>query len=303
MVTEIFLAGFGHLQHISNVIFVFLLFVFMATVTGNMLIITLISTSPRLHSPMYFFLSNLSACEVFITTTILPNMLYIVWLNGGFMSFYGCIIQYYLASSTGSIEFLLLTVMAYDRNLAICNPLRYSSLMNNNTRNHLVAWAWVVGFTVMVTLVITICHLQFCGSNTIDHYFCDLDPLRQLSTSDTSLMDIEVIFVTLFLCVIPFVLIIVSYISIFSTILRISSWAGRRKTFSTCSSHLASVCLYGVSICVTYLVPSQQMKKINKLSSLLYTVATPFFNPIIYSLRNQEMMDCFRYYFKRITKK
>ncbi|CAI9581144.1 unnamed protein product [Staurois parvus] len=302
MVTEMFLVGFGNLQHINNCIFVLFLMAYVATVTGNMLIITLISTSSSLQSPMYFFLSNLSACEVFLTTTITPNMLYIVWLNGGFVSFYGCIIQYYLASSTGSAECLLLTVMAYDRHLAICNPLRYSSIMNYNTRNHLVTWAWVVGFTVMFMLIITIYHLQFCGSNTIDHFYCDLAPLLRLSTSDTSPVDMEVIFITIFLGVITFVLIIVSYISIFSTILKISSRSGRQKTFSTCSSHLASVSMYCGSTCITYMVPSQQNVKINKLSSLLYTVVIPLLNPIIYSLRNQEMIDCFKYYFKIIKR-
>lgn len=294
-----FLVGFGRLQHIKNVIFVLFLIVYLATVTGNMFIITLISASPSLQSPMYFFLSNLSSCEIFMITTIIPNMLYILWLNGGFVSFYGCIMQYYLASSTGSVELLLLTVMAYDRHLAICNPLRYSSIMNINTRNHLAAWAWGVGFTVMFMLIITIYHLQFCGLNTIDHFYCDLAPLLQLSTSDTSLVDMEVIFITIFLGVITFVLIIVSYVSIFSTILKISSRSGRQKTFSTCSSHLASVSMYCVSTCITYMVPSQQnVMKINKFSSVLYTVVIPLLNPIIYSLRNQEMIDSFKYYFK-----
>ncbi|CAI9606431.1 unnamed protein product [Staurois parvus] len=309
MVTEMFLLGFGHLQHINNCIFVLFLIAYLATVTGNMLIITLISTSASLQSPMYFFLSNLSACEVILTTTITPNMLYILWSNGGFISFFGCIIQHYLASSTGSAECLLLTLMAYDRHLAICNPLRYSSIMNINTRNHLVSWTWMVPFTVMAMLIITICHLQFCGSNTIDHFYCDLAPLLQLSSSDTYLVDMEIIFIVLFLGVITFVLIIVSYISIFSTILKISSRSGRQKTFSTCSSHLASVCLYFGSICITYMVPSQQnvvpsqpKKKMNKFTSLFYTVAIPLLNPIIYSLRNREMIDCFNHYFKLINK-
>ncbi|XP_073479972.1 olfactory receptor 5V1-like [Aquarana catesbeiana] len=297
MVSEIFLVGFGHLKHIQFFIFVLFLVAYLAIVIGNMSILTLISTSPKLHSPMYFFLSNLSACEIFMTTMIIPNMLSILWLNGGFVSFFGCITQYYLGSSTGNIECLLLTVMAYDRHLAICNPLRYSSIMNINTRNHLVAWAWVAGFTAMAILIITICHLQFCGLNTIDHFFCDLAPLLQLSTSDTSLVEMEVLFITIFLSFVPFVMIIVSYVSIFSAILRISSRSGRQKAFSTCSSHLASVCLFFGSICVTYMVPSQQNgMKINKFLSMSYIVVTPLLNPVIYTLRNQEMIACFRHY-------
>nr|DBA29710.1 TPA: hypothetical protein GDO54_005772 [Pyxicephalus adspersus] len=296
-VTELFLVGFGQLQHIKNFIFALFLIAYLATITGNMLIMALITTSPKLHSPMYFFICNLSACEIFITTTIMPNMLYILWGNGGFVSFHGCITQHYLGASAGTVEGLLLMVMAYDRHLAICNPLRYTSIMNNTTRNHLAAWAWVAGYTVMVMLTVTICNLRFCGLNTIDHLFCDLAPLLQLSSSDTSMIQMEVLFITMFLSIVPFLLIIISYISIFSTILRISTLAGRQKSFSTCSSHLASVSMYCGSVFITYTVPSHQnLLKITKVLSLLYTVVTPLLNPIIYSLRNQEMIDCFRHY-------
>lgn len=198
---------------------------------------------------MYFFLSNLSVCEIFVTTTLIPNMVYILWLNGGFISFYGCIIQYYRTFITGSVEFLILTVMA------ICNPLRYSSIININTRNHLVAWAWVAGFTVKFMLIIMICYLQFCGSNTIDHFFYDIAPLLQLSTSDTSLVDMKVIFRTIFLGVVPFVLVTVSYISIFSTILRTSSRSGRQKNLLH-MQFTSGFCFYVLCINMCYLFGS-----------------------------------------------
>ncbi|XP_040197871.1 olfactory receptor 10AG1-like [Rana temporaria] len=298
---KLFLLGFGDLQNMSTFIFILFLLIYFTTVIGNILIIALIAISPRLHSPMYFFICNLSVCEMFFITIIMPNLLYVLWWNGSYMSFYACITQLYVGSATGSAECLLLTVMAYDRHLAICNPLRYSSIMNINTQNHLVVWAWMTGFIVLVSSTIIICNLQFCGLNTIDHLFCDLAPILRLSTSDTSVVETEVFLIILILSLLPFVLIILSYATIFYTILGIPSKTGRQKTFSTCSSHLVSVCVYFGTIFIIYLVPSQQnFIKINKLLSLLYVVVTPLLNPIIYSLRNKEMLDCFRYYFALI---
>ncbi|XP_072254795.1 olfactory receptor 10A3-like [Pyxicephalus adspersus] len=299
---QVFLVGFGDLQNMRIFIFLLFFFVYLTTIMGNILIIVLIAISPRLHSPMYFFICNLSACEMFFTTIIMPNVLYILWWNGGYMSFYGCITQLYVGSATGSAECLLLTVMAYDRHLAICYPLRYPSIMNIYTRNHLVVWGWMTGFIVLVTSTIIICNLQFCSLNTIDHLFCDLAPILQLSSSDTSLVETEIFVIIIILSLFPFVLILLSYVSIFYTILRISSKTGRQKTFSTCSSHLASVCMYFGTIFIIYLVPSRpNFIKINKMLSLFYVVVTPLLNPIIYSLRNNEMMDCFRYYFALIS--
>ncbi|KAM3924498.1 olfactory receptor 10A7-like [Leptodactylus fuscus] len=220
-------------------------------------------------------------------------VLYITTLIGNTL-----IIRFYLGTSTGCTECLLLTVMSYDRFLAICNPLRYSTIMNVKTRNHLAAWSWLSGFIVMINLTASICNLKFCGFNTIDHLFCDLAPILNLSSTDTFLVEIMSIVITIGFSLFPFVLIIVSYISIFLTILKISTKTGRQKTFSTCSSHLASVCTYFGSIFIIYLVPSQQYSvKLNKVLSLLYTIVTPLLNPIIYSFRNQEMKSCIRSYF------
>ncbi|XP_063785581.1 olfactory receptor 10A7-like [Pseudophryne corroboree] len=214
------------------------------------------------------------------------------------MSFYGCISQLYLGPSTGCAECLLLTVMAYDRYLAICNPLRYSSIMNIRTRNHLVVWVWLFGLIVMIIPTATVCKLQFCDSNTIDYLFCDLAPLLQLSSTDTALVEMEAILITIIVTLFPFMLIILSYVCIFWTILKVTSKTGRQKTFSTCSAHLASVCAYFGTIFIIYFVPSEQNSfKINKFISLLYTIVTPLLNPIIYSLRNREMKACFLSYF------
>lgn len=295
------LLGFGHLHRLRNVIFVMFLIIYLLTLIGNTLIITLIALSPRLHSPMYFFLCNLSICEILFTSVILPNMLHVIWGNGGSASLSGCITQLYLGASSGSAECLLLTAMAYDRYLAICDPLRYSSIMNTMTRNHLAAWAWVTGFFVMSISTFSVCNLQFCEGNTVDHLFCDFAPILRLSSSDTTLVEKEALLITIALSLFPFFLIIVSYVTIFFTILSIPSKSGRQKSFSTCSSHLASVCTYFGSIFIIYLVPSQKSsEKVNKILSLLYTIGTPLLNPIIYSLRNQEMKSCFGSYFSSV---
>ncbi|KAG9466945.1 hypothetical protein GDO78_015836, partial [Eleutherodactylus coqui] len=295
MVKEFVLVGFRNIQCLKNFIFVLFLFIYITTLIGNALIIGLISASPRLNSPMYFFLCNLSFCEICFTTIVMPNMLYILWWEGGLMSFHGCIAQFYLGASTGCTECLLLTVMAYDRYLAICNPLRYSTIMNVKTRNRLAMWSWLSGFVAMISLTVSICSLNFCGFNTIDHLFCDLAPILHLSSTDTSQVKIESVLITISLSLFPFVLIIVSYVSIFITILKISTKMGREKTFSTCSSHLTSVCMYFGAIFIIYLMPSQENSvKLNKVLSLLYTIGTPLLNPIIYSFRNREIISCIR---------
>ncbi|XP_075200061.1 olfactory receptor 10A7-like [Anomaloglossus baeobatrachus] len=292
--TELVLLGFGHLHLVKPIVLLMCLLTYIIILAGNFLIIGLIATSPRLSSPMYFFLCNLSSCEVIFTANIMPNMIYVMWNDGGTISWNGCIIQFYIYTSSGSAECLLLTVMAFDRFLAICNPLRYSSIMNFKTCIHLVVWAWLSGFIGMCIIVLTISNLQFCGANTVDHFFCDVEPILQLSSSDTSLLQVEVLVYAMLMGILPFVLIILSYVSIFYTIVSIPSETGRKKAFSTCSSHLASVCIYFGTILIIYLVPSKQRSvEVNKILSLFYTVLTPLFNPIIYSLRNQEMQACF----------
>ncbi|XP_040197872.1 olfactory receptor 10A7-like [Rana temporaria] len=188
--------------------------------------------------------------------------------------------------------------MAYDRYLAICNPLRYFSIMNIKTQHFLVLWSWVSGFMAMVILTTSMCRLQFCGFNTIDHLFCDLAPLLQLSSTDTYFVEMQSLALTIAFSLVPFMLILSSYVSIIFSLVRISSRTGRQKSFSTCSSHLASVCTYFGTIFIIYLAPSEKTSaKLNKNLSLLYTIGTPLLNPIIYSLRNQEIKSCIKTYF------
>ncbi|XP_018095050.2 olfactory receptor 6P1 [Xenopus laevis] len=191
-----------------------------------------------------------------------------------------------------SIECLLLTVMSYDRYLAICNPLHYGSIMNVKLCLSMSLWSWGLAFIVALVLDLLISHLQFCGPFIIDHYFCDFAPLLELSCSDITVVQLTDVIFTVPFILTPFCFIIFTYISIVLAILRISSSTGRHKAFSTCSSHLIVVCTYFGSLITLYMVPSKGHGfNMNKILSLLYTVGTPFFNPVIYSLRNTYSFD------------
>ncbi|XP_072259132.1 olfactory receptor 10A7-like [Pyxicephalus adspersus] len=206
------------------------------------------------------------------------------------ISFSDCISQFYFFCVSETSECLLLTVMCYDRYLAICKPLHYTLAMNFCFCWIMIITCWVLSFLIVLVHTLTISQLKFCGPNIVDHFFCDLDPILQLSCSDTTIVLLEVTLLNFIFVVIPFFIIIVSYVYIIITIFNIPSVTGRQKVFSTCSSHLTVVCIYyGALVCV-YLIPSKgQSWNISKYLSLLYTVVTPLMNPIIYSLRNKDL--------------
>ncbi|KAG9468643.1 hypothetical protein GDO78_022279 [Eleutherodactylus coqui] len=291
MVTKILLLGFQNLQSFKIYFFLLLLIIFCITICGNLLIILVVAYSRSLHSPMYFFLTQLSFLDILLTTTIVPNMLHNVLYEGSFVSFIGCLIQYYFFAGSEALECLLLSVMSYDRYQAICNPLHYTSVMDLTFCIKAVLMCWVMMFAVLLTLSVAMSHLDFCGPNIIDHFFCDLDPIVELSCSNTFFMKIEDIILAIPFVLCPFTVIIVSYVYIIVTILNISSVTGRQKTFSTCSSHLAVVSLYYGSLLSIYLFPN--MNNAKKILSLLYTVVTPLLNPIIYSLSNRDIKQAF----------
>ncbi|OCT68855.1 olfactory receptor 11A1 [Xenopus laevis] len=293
-ITSVLLLGFEMLHRFKIPFFLLIIILHCLTVTGNTLIVALVSSSPSLNRPMFFFLSHLSVSDFILTTNIVPNMLYGILQGEITMSFPACIIQFQFFSTVIASECLLLAVMSYDRYMAICKPLRYTAIMHNKLYLRLVVFSWILGFITTLAVVIMLSSLEFCGPNVIDHFFCDFAPVLQLSCSDTSALSLGQMLLSAPMTSLPFLLIIVTYMCIFIAILRIPSTSGRQKAFSTCSSHLAVVGAFYGSLISLYVVPSSGNSVLTKkVLSLLYTVFTPLFNPIIYSLRNKEIKLAF----------
>ncbi|KAM8972627.1 olfactory receptor 11L1-like [Pelodytes ibericus] len=288
--TEFLLLGFKNLHSFRTVLFIFFLLIYILTVVGNLVIIILVAKFPSLKYPMYFFLTHLSVSDMLLTTNISPNMLCVIINRGSTISVIGCITQFYFYSVSAAAECLLLMVMSYDRYLAICKPLHYASIMNLRLCLLLVAWSWLSALMATLFIVYLIGNLEFCGPHIIDHYFCDLAPILELSCSDPTIVELVDFISIIPFALVPFLFILFTYIFILKNIFGISTAVGKQKAFSTCSSHLIVVSTYYATLITVYMVPSEGLSfNINKVISLLYTTGTPFFNPIIYSLRNQEI--------------
>ncbi|XP_056425561.1 olfactory receptor 11L1-like [Hyla sarda] len=300
-VSEFLVLGFQTSKNIRFSLFCFLLVIYCGTICGNLLIITLVSTSKNLHTPMYFFISQLSISDILIITDIVPKMLKILLNNGGAMSLISCITQLYLFCASEASECFLLAVMSYDRYVAICNPLRYSSIMTSGHCMVLSILCWLLGFSIVLIYIIKTAKLNFCGPNIIDHLFCDIIPLLEVSCSDTFTIHIVIYIMGIPIVIIPTTIIVLSYTYIVLTILRISSNTGRQKAFSTCSSHLIVVSIFYWTMFGVYIVPTKgRTLTMSKILSLLYTVFTPLVNPIIYSLRNKDIWEAIQKYHKRV---
>ncbi|XP_077329829.1 olfactory receptor 10A7-like [Lithobates pipiens] len=293
-IMEVIILGFQFSKEINIFISLLLLMIYILTLFGNLLIITLVVYSKTLQTPMYFFLAQLSLCDIMIATDITPNLLYVLLYEGVTMSFTICILQYYIFAMMESSECLLLTVMAYDRYLAICNPLHYSYIMDESFCIRLTIFSWLFSIFSKMISTITIASLDFCGPNIIDHFFCDFSPLLKLSCSNTFFVNLDVLLNSVPFIFLPFLTIMISYIYIISNILKIPSTTGKQKAFSTCSSHLTVVSIFYITLIVIYDLPtSGQSLTVNKLISLSFTVGTPLINPIIYSLRNRDIKFAF----------
>ncbi|XP_050791443.1 olfactory receptor 10A7-like [Gopherus flavomarginatus] len=290
LITEFILLGFSNLLRLQGMLFCMVLFMYMVTVMGNTLIIFVVTVDPALHSPMYFFLENLAFIEICFTLDTVPKMLVNLLEEEKSISFAACAVQMYFFFFFGCAECFLLAAMAYDRCVAICYPLRYNTLMNQPVCRKIVGGVWVIGVPVSLLQAVWIFNLPFCGSSQVNHFFCDAPAVLKLVCTDTYNYEMQAIGSTLLFLIFPFVLILVSYVRILTTILRMPSAEGRRKAFSTCSSHLIVVTLFYGSGSLVYLRPkSSYSPDVKKLLSLFYTVLTPMLNPIIYSLRNNEV--------------
>ena len=281
-------------------LFVLFLVIYTVTLLGNFLIVTVTIMDPALQTPMYFFLRNLSLLEVCFTLVMVPKMLVDLVSPRKSISFVGCGTQMYFFFFFGSSECFLLSMMAYDSFVAICNPLRYSVIMNRSLCLWMAVGSWMSGVPVSMLQTAWLMAHPFCGPSTIDHFFCDGPPVLKLVTEDTTMYEMQALASTLLFIMFPFSLILVSYTRIIKTILMMSSATGRQKAFSTCSSHLIVVSLFYGTASLTYLRPkSNQSSESKKLVSLSYTVITPMLNPIIYSLRNNEVKGAVKRTFTR----
>ncbi|XP_057586924.1 olfactory receptor 6V1-like [Hippopotamus amphibius kiboko] len=292
VVREFVLLGFSHLHEFQTLLFAFILLIYMLTVLGNLAIVTLTCLDSRLHSPMYFFLCNFSLMEVLVTSTVVPRMLADLLSTHRTMSLVECLTQSFFYFSLGSTNFLILTVMAFDRYVAICRPLHYPTIMNGPVCVKLVVVCWVVGFLSIISPTLQKTQLWFCGPNVIDHYFCDSAPLLKLSCSDTQHIELMDFFLSLLFVLATLLLIVASYILIVAAVLRSSSSSGRQKAFSTCASHLAVVVLgYGSAIFI-YVRPGKgHSMQLNKVVALMTAVVTPFLNPFIFTFRNEKVKE------------
>ncbi|XP_066216139.1 olfactory receptor 10AG1-like [Saccopteryx leptura] len=290
------LIGFSDVPDLQGFLFGMFLIIYVIILIGNSLIVLIIKVDPSLQKkPMYFFLGNFSSLEIFYVSVTLPRLLIDLCRQNRNISFLACATQMYFFLVFGATECLILTVMAYDRYVAICNPLLYSLLMSNRLCVQLAAGCLMTGFLVHTVFTYQIFSLPFCGSHQLNHFFCDVPPVLQLVCGDIFMIEMLVYVLTVLIIFIPFMLILGSYVKILCTILKLPSATGRAKAFSTCSSHLMVVVLFFGSGIISYLRPkTSHSSETDKFLSLFYTIVTPLFNPMIYCLRNKEVMVALR---------
>ncbi|XP_053122394.1 olfactory receptor 6-like [Hemicordylus capensis] len=291
--TQVFiLIGFPGSVGLQTSLFILFLIMYALTVMENMVIIQLVWWNVKLHKPMYLFLGNLSFLEIWYVSVTVPKMLVGFLTKEGKISFTGCMAQLYFFLALACTECVLLAVMAYDRYVAICNPLRYPAIMSRDFCVRLAAGSWLSGFSIAMGKVFFISRVSYCGPNIINHFFCDVSPLLNLACTDMSLAELMDFLLALLILLGPLGATIASYFCIISTVLRIPSVKGKQKAFSTCASHLLVVTIFYAASLFIYARPRALTSfDSNKLVSVIYTVLTPLLNPVIYCLRNKEFKD------------
>nr|XP_010596286.1 olfactory receptor 150-like [Loxodonta africana] len=289
-VTEFILTGLTDKPEIQLALFIFFLGTYVVTVVGNLGMITLIGLSSHLHTPMYCFLSSLSFIDLCCSTVITPKMLVNFVIGKNIISYHECMVQLYFFLVFAIAECHMLAVMAYDRYVAICNPLLYSVTMSYQVCFWLVVEVYILGLVGATAHTGCMLRVIFCKAKIINHYFCDVFPLLELSCSSTYINELVLLCFSAFNIFAPVLTILGSYVSIIASILRIRSTEGRSKAFSTCSSHISAVTIFYGSLAFMYLQPStlSSMDQ-GKMSSVFYTIIVPMLNPLIYSLRNKDV--------------
>ncbi|XP_072578237.1 olfactory receptor-like protein OLF4 [Vulpes vulpes] len=291
-VSEFLLLGFSEELELQPLVFGLFLSMYLITVFGNLLLILAVSSDSHLHTPMYFFLTNLSFVDICFTSTTVPKMLWNIQTQSKVITYEGCLSQIYFFILFAGLEVLLLTVMAYDRFVAICHPLHYMVIMNPQLCGQLVLMSWIISILHSLLESLMVLRLSFCTKLEIPHFFCELNQMIQLACSDTFLNNMVMYFAAVLLAGGPFVGILFSYSKIVSSIHRISSAQGKYKAFSTCASHLSVVSLFYCTILGVYLSSAAtQSSHSSAVASVMYTVVTPMMNPFIYSLRNRDIKE------------
>ncbi|XP_073466509.1 olfactory receptor 5V1-like [Aquarana catesbeiana] len=283
------LIGLSSNPNLQMVCFLTVLVVYLITLSGNLLLIFVVKINPKLHTPMYFFLSNLSIIDLCFSFSIVPILLINTLSKDKSISLHGCAAQMFFSLVLGVTECLLLSVMAYDRFAAICKPLHYNLIMDKKLCSGLALAAWSGGVVNATIQVILTFQLPYCRSHHVNHFFCEVPPFLRLSCKDTRLNVLAMYIAAGIVCLSAFLLILISYVRIISTILMISSSKGRLKSFSTCTSHLTVVTLFYGTLMSIYLQPRSSFSETDKAVSIVYTAITPMLNPIIYSIRNEDV--------------
>ncbi|OCT65153.1 hypothetical protein XELAEV_18041392mg [Xenopus laevis] len=294
-ITEFILLGLSENPKQKSSLLALFITIYLVTLLGSCLIIFLIVMNQELQTPMYFFLGNLSFVDISFISVTVPLMVAHLLTDKKSISFTGCMTQLFFFIWIAVLECLILTIMAYDRLVAITNPLRYLSILDRKTCWSLITFSWILSFLHSLLYASTISSLDYCGLNKVNEHFCDIPPLLALSCSNPASLELLVYTEGSVMAMSPFVLIMVSYLRIIKTILSIHSSSGRYRAFSTCSSHLISVGLFFVTIFVSYLQPaSAGAVETNRPIALVYSILTPLLNPFIYSLRNQQVKRALR---------
>ncbi|KAM5140851.1 olfactory receptor 1J21-like [Mantella aurantiaca] len=292
---EFYISAFSISEFARCLLAIAVLLMYMVTVLGNMIIALLVFLVSQLHTPMYFFLSNLAVSDVIYVSVSLPKLLSILLTHDHQMSFSACITQMYFFSFSGGCDIFLLTFMSYDRYVAICKPLQYFLVMSKDVCISLALSAWLISATNAAINALSTSLLSYCLTHNIDQFFCDLKELYAITSSDTTRINILILCQDILVACFPLLFIITSYVFIISTILKIRSSEGRLKAYSSCTSHLTTVILFYGPIIVLYGKPhSEESKEMDKLLALIYAAVVPMLNPFVYTLRNKDVLNAIR---------